>query len=818
MKRWKGSLGAKIGAWIGITISGVVFLGSIVGAIVIQEAGMYDYEEEEFRKEAYESVAAHYSIRALDNMENQGEKKWNDTNFRYGIVKAENIDDIDWNDESIYVERNFSYEVTEDDLYLRKYEIGENTQFDYSSTLWGGYSITDSYPAQKTNDWVYNFCYNKTDGIFYYEAENEFYPVRSVKLVRNTAKGSEIYALSYDFERGMYRNLGKQAAETVAEETQETGNSSSAEFAENTAATYYIPDVADELLGQEYLTMNLFDDTDFSWNQWTDISFDETAYSNFASNVLVIDGGYMSSKPVTEERNYRLSEDFARLEISPADNGADAKETYWVAVILPENVRFGWSKDLFVQANTLITLGYALRYSIYGILFGSLGLCIFFFVYLIAAAGHRKGQEEIVLTALDKIPFDLYLCAAGFVEIVLMMVLVNISYWSTVPGMVWLGSLLLGMCWLALLTTLTFAVRVKHGKWWRNTIIWHIFRWIGSIFRMLQENVSLLWKAILAMGALAFFEFMGILILLDYATGKFLFVWFLEKIALAVLVCGAIVQMSRLQEGSRRIAEGDLAHQIDTEKMFFEFKKHGENLNSISSGMSKAVDERMKSERFKTELITNVSHDIKTPLTSIINYVDLLEKEELQNESAEEYLEVLDRQSGRLKKLIEDLMEASKASTGNLTVNLEKLEAGVSLVQTVGEFEEKMHASELELLIQKPQEPVYIMADSRHFWRVIDNLMNNICKYAQPGTRVYINLEQRDGQALLTFRNTSRYPLNISSEELMERFVRGDSSRNTEGSGLGLSIAKSLMELMEGTFELYVDGDLFKVVLKFPIV
>lgn len=179
---------------------------------------------------------------------------------------------------------------------------------------------------------------------------------------------------------------------------------------------------------------------------------------------------------------------------------------------------------------------------------------------------------------------------------------------------------------------------------------------------------------------------------------------------------------------------------------------------------------------------------------------------------------MLERQSARLKKLIEDLMEASKASTGNLPVKLEKLEAGVSMVQTVGEFDEKMRANALELLIKKPKEPVYIMADGRHFWRVIDNLMNNICKYAQPNTRVYINMEKNEENVQLIFRNTSRYPLNINSDELMERFVRGDSSRNTEGSGLGLSIANSLMELMGGSFHLYVDGDLFKVVLEFPAI
>ena len=245
------------------------------------------------------------------------------------------------------------------------------------------------------------------------------------------------------------------------------------------------------------------------------------------------------------------------------------------------------------------------------------------------------------------------------------------------------------------------------------------------------------------------------------------------------------------------------------------FKEQGEQINHISYGMTHAIEERLKSERCKTELITNVSHDIKTPLTSIINYVDLLEKEDLHNETAQEYLEVLDRQSGRLKKLIEDLIEASKASTGNLPVHLEKLEAGIFMTQTVGEFEEKTKAAGLDLVIEKPDTPVYIMADSRHFWRVIDNLMNNICKYAQNGTRVYINLEVKEAQVSITFRNTSKYPLNISSEELMERFVRGDESRNTEGSGLGLSIANSLMDLMGGTFRLYVDGDLFKVVLGF---
>ena len=213
----------------------------------------------------------------------------------------------------------------------------------------------------------------------------------------------------------------------------------------------------------------------------------------------------------------------------------------------------------------------------------------------------------------------------------------------------------------------------------------------------------------------------------------------------------------------------------------------------------------------------NFSHDIKTPLTSIINYVDLLEKEELHNEKAEEYLAVLERQSSKLKKLIEDLVEASKASTGNLEVGNELLEAGVFLTQTVGEFEEKLSLVGLELIVQKPEDPLYILADGRHLWRVVDNLMNNICKYAQPSSRVYVNLEKEDEEVVMTFRNISKYQLNINGSELTERFVRGDSSRNTEGHGLGLSIAKSLMDLIGGDMRIVVDGDLFKVILRFEL-
>ena len=231
-----------------------------------------------------------------------------------------------------------------------------------------------------------------------------------------------------------------------------------------------------------------------------------------------------------------------------------------------------------------------------------------------------------------------------------------------------------------------------------------------------------------------------------------------------------------------------------------------------------AVDERMRSERFKTELITNVSHDIKTPLTSIINYSDLICKEQPENEKVAEYAAVLLRQSERLKKLIEDLVEASKASTGSVDVLAAPCEVGVLLTQTVGEYEQRLRENDLELIAKQPETPVRIMADGRHLWRVFDNLMNNVCKYAQGGTRVYLTVEEKNGEAAISFKNTSKYPLDISADELMARFVRGDSARSTDGNGLGLSIARSLTELQNGRLELTVDGDLFKVVLYFSSI
>ena len=294
---------------------------------------------------------------------------------------------------------------------------------------------------------------------------------------------------------------------------------------------------------------------------------------------------------------------------------------------------------------------------------------------------------------------------------------------------------------------------------------------------------------------------------------------FLCLVVLDILVFLAVgffaLQLDRLKKGGERLANGDLDYKIPIDHMYWDLQQHAKNLNAISDGMAIAVQKQLKSERMKYELLTNVSHDIKTPLTSIINYVDLLHNEPIESKQAQEYIEVLERQSAKLKKLITDLIDVSKATTGNITVHAERTHAGELLRQCVGEYSERMNGQNLETILTVPEDEPSIYADGRLLWRIFDNLLGNIVKYAMPGTRVYIDLESADNRVIISLRNISRERINISSDELMERFVRGDASRATEGSGLGLSIARSLTELMHGRFGLMVDGDLFKIVLDF---
>ena len=470
----------------------------------------------------------------------------------------------------------------------------------------------------------------------------------------------------------------------------------------------------------------------------------------------------------------------------------------------------------------LLSYCYAYRNLMLGamIAFALLALCCF--AFLMAAAGHRSGSDEIQPGFTERLPFDVFTAAVAFIGVILMQLLIEFS----TAGVNILKVIAFVMVFeagaaLCLWWSLSFARRLKLGNVISSCISVRIILWCWRTFKKLLafvgdalRGMALIPKATLIIFAILFVEFLW-MVGFGSGGGFMIFSWFIERAVLVLLTAYVLLCMKKLLKAGEELSQGNLDYRVDTAKMRGPLKEHGEQLNRIGEGMNKAVNERMRSEHFRTELITNVSHDIKTPLTSIINYVDLLEKEEIDNEKAREYLEVLSRQSARLKKLIDDLIEASKASTGNLNVSLERCELGVLIDQCAGEYAEKLKAAGLELVVTKPEEPVTIMADGRHMWRVFDNLLNNVCKYAMAGTRVYINLDKEAGRATVTFRNISAQQLNISGEELMERFVRGDSSRNTEGSGLGLSIARSLVQLQKGELELTVDGDLFKVTLKF---
>lgn len=367
---------------------------------------------------------------------------------------------------------------------------------------------------------------------------------------------------------------------------------------------------------------------------------------------------------------------------------------------------------------------------------------------------------------------------------------------------------------LAAMLLRTVTVRLRLRALARTTLLCRVVSFLWRRLSVFIRELPLTWKTLLC-----FLLYLAAIFAADHLWP--LRYWYplpgaVVNLTVLMGLCWWSAGFGRVRKGTEIIAAGNLNHQIETAHLPADLKGHAEALNNISGGLTTAVNEQMKSERFKAELITNVSHDLKTPLTSIINYVNLLKTTDQTDPRAQTYIEVLDRKSLRLKKLTEDLVEASKASTGVLAVNREKIGMAQLLDQALGEYEEKLEEKRLAVVRTVPEGESYVYADGRHLWRVIDNLLSNCAKYALEGTRVYIELVRGKGTVSLSVKNISREALNVPPERLMERFVRGEESRSTEGSGLGLSIARSLTELQGGTFELAVDGDLFKAVVTLP--
>lgn len=435
-------------------------------------------------------------------------------------------------------------------------------------------------------------------------------------------------------------------------------------------------------------------------------------------------------------------------------------------------------------------------------LFFLLAVLMMAFATASAVRAGKRGELRLI----RKIPFDVVLVLSSVLFVLCSSLLKDsyvklVGYYTNYTGFMLINNVVSGIsifCWGGWLAVLVYFFAAQFSaKTLKSRLLITTF----------SRKISISW--LVAVAVCIHFALL-LLILFDRGNSIWIHILTAFDACLLLMLVRFLREAHSVRKGAEELAGGNLTHKVNLDKLHTIWWSLGGDLNKIGDGMASAVEERMRSERMKTELITNVSHDLKTPLTSIINYIHFLKDDSIDGVLKAEYLEILDRQSAKLKKLTEDIVEASKAASGVISVNTEILNAGELLEQSVGEYAERMRAVSLEPVVQIPEAPVNISADSNLLGRILENLMTNIIKYAQSGTRVYFDLSSAGENVVITVKNISRAPLNISAEELMERFVRGDSSRHSEGSGLGLSIARSLTELMGGQLVLVLDGDLFK--------
>lgn len=433
-------------------------------------------------------------------------------------------------------------------------------------------------------------------------------------------------------------------------------------------------------------------------------------------------------------------------------------------------------------------------------------------VLAILTAGRQERGGRLYLTGFDRIPTEIAagLCLIAAIVWYLLVTEAVRSYLALLfSGR---GSLILTAVpeyGIFLFSVLSLARRRKGQTLWSNSVCYAVIEGCRQAYSAKRNSQRLL------VSYVVFFA-LNILFLRFFGLSGIVMALVLDMAVLLYLMRDEVGKQN-VREGLYQISKGRLDYRIDTRAMTGESLEMSQAVNEMGDGLQKAVESMVKNERLKAELITNVSHDIKTPLTSIINYVDLLKREELKNQRAIEYIRVLDQKSQRLKQLTEDLIEASKISSGNVEMHMEKLNLRQMLWQAYGECAERLEESGVEMEVSLERQPVMILADGRQLWRVFENLLGNMSKYAMPGTKARLEMKCLEGEAQILFWNVSRQKLEMSAQELQERFVRGDLSRSTEGSGLGLSIAKSLTELMEGTFQVSLEGDGFQITLCFPL-
>ena len=506
------------------------------------------------------------------------------------------------------------------------------------------------------------------------------------------------------------------------------------------------------------------------------------------------------------------------------DQSFDTKDFVFAVSV---DTKFSVADSMADEAENYETYSKLMFPMLAGAIFGSV-LWLIGMVWLSVTPGGRPEDEEIHLNGFDRWYTEI---AAGAVigiwlagTIILGTLIANSSLgYSYAVVTVIVTCLICGtytMAWF-LIGYLSLVRRIKAGTLWKNSLIRKVLKWIGKcsgkladFARAFSRNTAEKIKVLLVGGAFLFLQFLIIGCVFSGA-GVFLLALMAVDVAVMIFAIRKADGQDRIMDGLKKISDGELQYKIKTDTLTGKQKVMAEYINNIGSGLDAAVENSLKKERMQTELITNVSHDLKTPLTSIINYVDLMKRENPTDPKIQEYLRILDEKSQRLKVLTEDVVEASKASTGNIKLEMNDIDFVEMVQQVIGEFEEKFQEKNLTMMVHFTDEPSIIYADGQRMWRVLENVFGNVVKYAMEGTRVYAEISNRNKKVTFSLKNISAQPLNISADELTERFIRGDVARNTEGSGLGLSIAKSLTELQGGEFKLYLDGDLFKVMITF---
>ena len=506
------------------------------------------------------------------------------------------------------------------------------------------------------------------------------------------------------------------------------------------------------------------------------------------------------------------------------DQSFDTKDFVFAVSV---DTKFSVADSMADEAENYETYSKLMFPMLAGAIFGSV-LWLIGMVWLTVTAGRKPKDEEIHLNGFDRWYTEI---AAGAVigiwlagTIISGTLIANSSLgYSHAVVTVIVTCLICGtytMAWF-LIGYLSLVRRIKAGTLWKNSLIRTVLKWIGKcsgkladFARAFSRNTAEKIKVLLVGGAFLFLQFLIIGCVFSGA-GVFLLALMAVDVAVMIFAIRKADGQDRIMDGLKKISDGELQYKIKTDTLTGKQKVMAEYINNIGGGLDAAVENSLKKERMQTELITNVSHDLKTPLTSIINYVDLMKRENPTDPKIQEYLRILDEKSQRLKVLTEDVVEASKASTGNIKLEMNDIDFVEMVQQVIGEFEEKFQEKNLTMMVHFTDEPSIIYADGQRMWRVLENVFGNVVKYAMEGTRVYAEISNRNKKVTFSLKNISAQPLNISADELTERFIRGDVARNTEGSGLGLSIAKSLTELQGGEFKLYLDGDLFKVMITF---